>query len=161
MLRGGGLMGFDGFQGGGIEHDNMPIDVVHFRSNIINRRMQLEEDRVPKGSVFIVRDCSFIQGLPLPSTAQVAEREGRILAKLLNNSDIRQASPSSFSTMSRQILRRVLFPLVNHLWALQNEEINRLSDHSINHFSIQSINPPSIQSIKRTNINPINGPLLQ
>ncbi|CAC5413439.1 ndh1 [Mytilus coruscus] len=36
-------------------------------------------------SVFAIGDCADIQDMPLPCTAQVAEREGRYLAKMLNH----------------------------------------------------------------------------
>ncbi|OQV13886.1 putative NADH dehydrogenase [Hypsibius exemplaris] len=66
---------------------------------VVNRHMQLVEDPLPEGSVFSIGDCSFISEQPLPCTAQVAEREGRYLAKLLNQSDIRTAAPFTFTSM--------------------------------------------------------------
>ena len=72
---------------------------------LVNRHMQLVDDPVPEGSVFSIGDCSFIQDLPLPSTAQVAEREGRYLAKLLTHSDIRQAAPFAFSSMGKAFIQ--------------------------------------------------------
>ncbi|GBL78024.1 putative NADH dehydrogenase [Araneus ventricosus] len=38
----------------------------------------------PKGNVFALGDCAAVESTPLPCTAQVAERQGRYLAKALN-----------------------------------------------------------------------------
>ena len=43
----------------------------------------LQVQGIQKGNVFAIGDCSYIESDPLPSTAQVAEREGRYLAKAL------------------------------------------------------------------------------
>lgn len=49
-------------------------------------------------SVFAIGDCADIQDMPLPCTAQVAEREGRYLAKMLNHGkDF--AEPFEFQSM--------------------------------------------------------------
>ena len=49
-------------------------------------------------TVYAIGDCADIQENPLPCTAQVAEREGRYLAKLLNNSPDK-VGPFKFSSM--------------------------------------------------------------
>ncbi|XP_071497123.1 uncharacterized protein, partial [Diadema antillarum] len=48
---------------------------------LTNRRLQVAE--VDDGSIFAIGDCGEIEEDPLPCTAQVAERQGRYLAKLL------------------------------------------------------------------------------
>lgn len=37
-----------------------------------------------KKNVYAIGDCARIEGIPLPATAQVAERQGRYLAKTLS-----------------------------------------------------------------------------
>ncbi|XP_052073298.1 uncharacterized protein LOC127711334 isoform X24 [Mytilus californianus] len=49
-------------------------------------------------SVFAIGDCADIQDMPLPCTAQVAEREGRYLAKMLNHGK-EFAEPFEFQSM--------------------------------------------------------------
>ncbi|GAU93526.1 hypothetical protein RvY_05452 [Ramazzottius varieornatus] len=66
---------------------------------LVSKRLQLISDPDPKGSVFSLGDCAYIPEGPLPCTAQVAEREGRYLAKLLNNDDIRHSEPFTFKSM--------------------------------------------------------------
>ncbi|XP_071181038.1 uncharacterized protein [Mytilus edulis] len=49
-------------------------------------------------SVFAIGDCADVQDMPLPCTAQVAEREGRYLAKMLNHGK-EFAEPFKFQSM--------------------------------------------------------------
>lgn len=58
-------------------------------------------DPQQEGSVFSIGDCSFIEDAPLPCTAQVAEREGRYLGKLLSYPDVRDREPFSFKSMGK------------------------------------------------------------
>ena len=56
------------------------------------------------GSIFAIGDCADIENNSLPCTAQVAERQGRYLAKLMNscqtlNCDIDSAEPFKFRSM--------------------------------------------------------------
>ena len=44
----------------------------------------LKVPAISQGNVFAIGDCSFIEPVSLPCTAQVAEREGRYLAKSLS-----------------------------------------------------------------------------
>jgi NADH:ubiquinone reductase (non-electrogenic) len=47
----------------------------------------------PTGSVFALGDCSYIEDKPLPPTAQVAERQGRYLAKSLSQFPVMTYAP--------------------------------------------------------------------
>ncbi|KAH3885109.1 uncharacterized protein LOC127838952 isoform X3 [Dreissena polymorpha] len=50
---------------------------------LTNRSLQVQGD--PTGQSYALGDCADIVDMPLPCTAQVAERQGRYLALLLNN----------------------------------------------------------------------------
>jgi len=50
---------------------------------IVNSHLQVKG--ISKGNVFAIGDCSYIEANPLPCTGQVAEREGRYLAKALES----------------------------------------------------------------------------
>ena len=39
----------------------------------------------PKGLIYALGDCAYVQGQPLPCTAQAAERQGRYLAEALSH----------------------------------------------------------------------------
>ena len=49
---------------------------------ITDEKLQVKD--APANTIFALGDCAYIENLPLPSTAQVAERQGRWLAKYLN-----------------------------------------------------------------------------
>ncbi|XP_022235771.1 internal alternative NAD(P)H-ubiquinone oxidoreductase A1, mitochondrial-like [Limulus polyphemus] len=52
------------------------------------------------GSAYALGDCAEIRKLPLPCTAQVAERQGRYLAHCLNNvTSVNQLQPFQFKSM--------------------------------------------------------------
>lgn len=67
-----------------------------------NRQGQLLTDnflrvsKTPSDTVYAIGDCAEIEDFPLPSTAQVAERQGRWLAKYLSNEEI---MPFEFTNM--------------------------------------------------------------
>lgn len=50
---------------------------------LVNGHLQVKG--ISAGNVFAIGDCSYIETNPLPCTAQVAEREGRYLAKALES----------------------------------------------------------------------------
>ncbi|XP_067131727.1 uncharacterized protein [Centruroides vittatus] len=49
--------------------------------------------------IYAIGDCSEIQNMPLPATAQVAERQGRYLAKCLNKTDTADIPEFHFKSM--------------------------------------------------------------
>ena len=49
---------------------------------IVDDRLRSVSD--PKGRIYALGDCAQVDGHPLPCTAQAAERQGRYLAKALN-----------------------------------------------------------------------------
>lgn len=59
----------------------MPYPKSKAKQLLVNKYLQVLG--IPKGNVFAIGDCSYIYTNPLPCTAQVAEREGRYLAKEL------------------------------------------------------------------------------
>ena len=48
-----------------------------------------------KKNVFAIGDCATQHGHPMPSTAQVAQQEGKYIATLLNSDDWHGASPQT------------------------------------------------------------------
>ena len=57
----------------------------------------LQVKGVPDGSVYALGDCAHIEESPLACTAQVAERQGRYLAKCLSQSENPSHSLQPFS----------------------------------------------------------------
>ncbi|KAL5017674.1 hypothetical protein ScPMuIL_007263 [Solemya velum] len=55
--------------------------------------MNLRVCDTPKGEVFAIGDCADIEDMPLPCTAQVAERQGRYVAKQLNELSLNKTFP--------------------------------------------------------------------
>lgn len=53
----------------------------------------------PKGAIYAIGDCASIEDKPLPCTAQVAERQGRYLAKTLNRLPEVQAEEFHFTSL--------------------------------------------------------------
>ncbi|BFZ18507.1 hypothetical protein BsWGS_21547 [Bradybaena similaris] len=52
------------------------------------------------GNVFAIGDCADIEDMPLPCTAQVAEREGRYLSRFLNSGcDEKKVGPFTFESL--------------------------------------------------------------
>ena len=70
---------------------NAPVDFVkelNFEKDKFGRIITTEHFLI-KGetSIFAIGDCSTIEGMDMPATAQVAMQSGKFLANLLNNKD--------------------------------------------------------------------------
>ena len=61
--------------------DGLSFPKSRSKQLLVNNYLQVKG--IEAGNVFAIGDCSFIEPNPLPCTAQVAEREGRYLAKAL------------------------------------------------------------------------------
>ncbi|XP_055346695.1 uncharacterized protein LOC129594138 isoform X3 [Paramacrobiotus metropolitanus] len=79
---------------------------------LVNQHLQLLADPYPEGSAFSIGDCSYLKDSPLPCTAQVAEREGRYLGKLMAADDIRSEAPFTFHNMEVQDSRNYFVVIV-------------------------------------------------
>ena len=69
-----------------------------FGQILTNQFLQVKD--TPKDTVFALGDCSTIETMPLPSTAQVAERQGKWLAKYLNRKTDKQFEFSNMGMLA-------------------------------------------------------------
>uniref|UniRef100_H2Z3K7 FAD/NAD(P)-binding domain-containing protein n=1 Tax=Ciona savignyi TaxID=51511 RepID=H2Z3K7_CIOSA len=60
----------------------LPFKKDKYGHILTNRKLQISD--ATENNIFAIGDCADIEGMPLPATAQVAEKQGKWLAKHLN-----------------------------------------------------------------------------
>ena len=78
--------------------ENITLPKSKQRQLLVDPFLQLKG--VPAGTVYAIGDCAHIEDNPLACTAQVAERQGRYLAKtVLNTQNTPPGKPFSWTNM--------------------------------------------------------------